>query len=91
MFWHNSSATWNIKRASTTDDGATVTLGAFPRKFNLGPHPPAVGIQVTFDGDRVHFARTDIATIEELAESVPLWQRMRSTLRRTDDTRRNCQ
>ena len=82
VFWHNSfRATWNIKRANTTDDGAMVTLGAFPRKFNLGPLPPAVGIEVTFDGDRVDFARTDIATIEELAESVPLWQRMRSLVR----------
>jgi hypothetical protein len=72
VFWFNSfRACWHIKRASTSPDGETVTLGAFPRKFNLGPHPPAVGITVQFDGDRVYFARTDVATIDELAESVP--------------------
>jgi hypothetical protein len=82
VFFNNSfRATWNVKRANTSADGNQVTLGLFPRKFNLGPHPPAVGIHVTFDGDRVYFARTDIATIEELAESVPLWQRIRSLVR----------
>jgi hypothetical protein len=82
VFWHNSfRVSWNLKRASTSPDGNTVTLGAFPRKFNLGPHPPVVGIVVHFDGDRVHFKRTDAATIEELAECLPLWQRIRSVVK----------
>lgn len=82
VFWHNSfRATWNIKRASTSPDGGTVSLGAFPRKFNLGAHPAAVGITVDFDGDRVHFRRTDVTTIDELAESLPLWQRIVSVVK----------
>ncbi len=82
VFWFNSfRACWNLKRASTSPDGETVTLGAFPRKFNLGAHPLAVGIQVQFDGDRVTFTGTDVAGIDELAGSVPLWQRMRDRLR----------
>jgi hypothetical protein len=82
IFWHNSfRATWNLKRASTLPDGETITLGAFPRKFNLSAHPPAVGITVQFDGDRVYFTRTDVAQIDELAESVPLWQRIRTVVK----------
>ncbi len=82
VFWFNSfRAAWNIKRAATTPDGNTVTLGAFPRKYNLGPPPIAAGLTVQFDGDRVSFTRTDIATIDELAESVPLWQRIRAVVR----------
>jgi hypothetical protein len=82
VFYHNSfRATWNIKRANTSPDGETVTIGALPRKFNLGAHPPAVGIRVQFDGDRVYFEQTDVATIDELAENLPLWQRMKATLK----------
>ena len=82
VFWHNSfRATFNVKRASTSADGSIVQLGIFPRKFNLGPHPPAVGVRVTFDGPRVYFERTEIASIEELADSVPLWQRMKAVLK----------
>jgi hypothetical protein len=36
---------------------------------------------VDFEGDRVHFRRTDVAMIDELAESLPLWQRIRSVLK----------
>ena len=82
VFWHNTfRATWHIKRAKTSSDGGTVTIGAFPRKFNLGPYPPAVGISVQFEGDRVYFVRTDVAEIDELADSVPLWQRIRAVVK----------
>jgi hypothetical protein len=82
VFWHNSfRSTWNIKRANTSPDGNVVNLGAFPRKFNLGPHPSAVGLSVQFEGDRVYFTRTDVATIDELAEGLPLWQRMKAALK----------
>ena len=82
VFWHNSfRATFNVKRASTSGDRGTVQLGIFPRKFNLGPHPPPVGLSVRFDGPRVYFERTNIAAIEELADSVPLWQRIKAVLK----------
>ena len=79
VFWHNSArATWNLKRAATSPDGQTLSLAAFHRKSNLGPLRSAVGIGVQFDGDRVYFKRIDVATIDEIAESLPLWQRIRS-------------
>lgn len=82
VFWHNSArATWNIKRAATSPDGQSVSLAAFHRKNNIGPMCPAVGIGVDFDGDRVSFRRVNVATIDEVAESLPLWQRIRSVLK----------
>ena len=61
-------------------DGRVLGLGYFNRKNNLGrPHAP-VGMTVDFDGDRVKFSPAEIATIAELAESLPLWQRLRSAL-----------
>ena len=82
VFWHNSArATWFLKRAATSPDGQTVSLAAFHRKSNLGPLRPAVGIRVQFDGDRVYFERIDVATIDEVAESLPLWQRIRAIVK----------
>lgn len=80
-FWHNSArVTWNLKKASASPDGRAVTLAAFCRKNNIGPEYPAIGIKVQF-GDRITFARTDVASIEEVAESLPLWQRIRTLVR----------
>jgi hypothetical protein len=87
VFWHNSfRATFNVKRASTSADGKTVQLGIFPRKFNLGPHPPAIGLRVTFDGPRVYIEPADVAMIETLADSLPLWQRVRRELHAGPET-----
>jgi hypothetical protein len=81
-FWFNSArSVWFLKVANTSPDGNAVNLGAFHRKSNLGPLRPALGICVEFEGDRVQFRRTDAATIEELAESLPLWQRIRGVVK----------
>jgi hypothetical protein len=58
-----------------------VALGAFNRKNNLGPRRAPVGINVTFDGDRVYFTRTDIATIDEFVDTLPLWQRIKTVVK----------
>lgn len=82
VFWHNSArSTWNIKLASTSPDGQTLSLAAFHRKSNLGPLQPAVGLRVDFDRDRVSFERVDVTSIDEVADSLPLWQRIRGVLR----------
>ena len=82
VFWHNSARmTWNFKVSATSDDGQTVALGAFNRKNNLGPKRSPVGINVTFDGDRVYFTRTDIATIDEFVDTLPLWQRIKTVVK----------
>jgi hypothetical protein len=81
-FWHNSArATWNIKLASTSPDGCTLHLAGFHRKSNLGKLRQPVGIKVDFDGDRVYFANVDVATLDEVAASLPLHVRVRGALR----------
>lgn len=83
VFWHNSGRmTWNVKRAETSETGDRVTLGAFNRKSNLGAKRPAVGIRVAFADDRVTFAQVDLATVDELADLLPLWQRIHQVVRR---------
>jgi hypothetical protein len=87
VFWHNSArSTWNIKLASTSADGNTLSLGAFHRKSNLGRLHPAQGVSVQFDGDRVYFTRTDIASIDEFAEALPLWQRLITAVKHQPQT-----
>jgi hypothetical protein len=82
-FYSNSArSTWNVKLANTSPDGHTLTLGLFNRKANLGPLRPAVGLEVRFTPDAVAFVRTDITDVDELAASLPLWQRMRGALQR---------
>jgi len=86
-FWHNSArATWNVKLAATSPDGQCHTIGLFNRKANLSALRPAVGFTVTFDGDRTWFAPVNVAEVNELAESLPLWQRMKTALCRGPQT-----
>lgn len=81
-FWHNSSrCTWFLKRAATSPDGSTHTIGAFNRKYNVGRALPAVGLELSFNGARAEFRKTEIAAVDELAVKLPLWQRIRHELR----------
>jgi hypothetical protein len=81
-FWHNGfRSTWFAKRSDTTADSASVTVGLYNRKANLGPLQPAVGYRVTFGDDRTTIATTDLGDVTELAAGLPLWQRMAGLLR----------
>jgi hypothetical protein len=42
---------------------------------------PALAYDVTFQADRTILQRVDVSQVDELAESLPLWQRMKRTLR----------
>lgn len=80
-FWHNSArATWFVKLAATSPDGQVSTIGLFNRKANLGPLQPALAFDVTFQSDRTSLQRVDVAQVDELAESLPIWQRLKRTL-----------
>jgi hypothetical protein len=82
VFWHNGArATWHVKLASDTADHE-ITVGLYNRKANLGPLRPAVGFCIEFSEERTLFRRTDIASNDELAAKLPLWQRMQAELRR---------
>jgi hypothetical protein len=82
VFWHNSArATWFVKLAHTSTDGRLLTIGLYNRKTNLGPQLPAVGYAIDFDPDRTTFSRINVADIGELAEGLPLWQRIREMVK----------
>jgi hypothetical protein len=66
--------------AATSPDGQTLTIGLFNRKANLGPVRPAVGLEVNFTDVRTTIRRVNIADVDELVASLPLWQRMKHAL-----------
>ena len=81
-FWHNGfRATWFVKRAATSSDGRVITVGLFPRKANLGPLGAASGLEIAFSDEQTTFKHVNLATVEDLADRLPLWQRMASLLR----------
>lgn len=76
-FWHNSArATWFVKQAGASADGALVSIGLFNRKSNLTRMQPAVGFQFEFTDDSTIVTRTNLADVEDLAGQLPLWQRI---------------
>ena len=81
-FWHNGTrATWNIKTADQVPGARELTIGLYNRKANIGPLRAAVGFCIAFDETRTTITRVDPRDVEELAVSLPLWQRVASELR----------
>jgi hypothetical protein len=82
-FWHNGArATWFAKASEPSDDAATLTIGLFNRKCNLGPLRHPVGFRIEFGETRTTFTRTDVRDCPEMAQSMTVRQRMASVLRR---------
>lgn len=88
VFWHNSArCTWFAKDAETAhEDAATKTIGLFNRKMNLSAKLPALGFQIDFEPERTTLTRVDVADVQELADSLPLWQRIREVVRHGPQT-----
>ena len=80
-FWHNSArCTWYVKDAEASADGVK-TIGLFNRKMNLSAKQGALGFTINMQPSRTTFNRVDIRDVAELADSLPLWQRMREVVR----------
>jgi hypothetical protein len=80
-FWHASArCTWNVKLAATSPDGHRINVGLFNRKSNFGALRPALGYEINFDADATRIHRVNVADVNELAESLPVWQRMKHGL-----------
>jgi hypothetical protein len=80
-FWHNSArSTFFVKLAGTSPDGQVVTVGLFNRKANLGPLQPPQAFDVTFMSERTVIVPVDVAKVDELADALPLWQRLKAAL-----------
>jgi hypothetical protein len=83
-FWHASArSTWFAKRTDPDVAGpnAPLVIGLYHKKSNNGPRYPAIGFQFTFDGDRTHVGRIDLASVDELGSRLPVWQRMTAVLK----------
>jgi hypothetical protein len=81
-FWHNSPrATWFVKLAERDPGGTVSRLGLYPRKWNLGPLPPSVGLELAFSSDRTTVRRADVAETPELAAQLPLRARIAAAVR----------
>lgn len=79
-FWHNGArSTWFVKAGTPTATGLSV--GLFHRKANLGPLRQPIGYEIDFDMDRTTFRRVEVAAIEELAPSLPMWQRIKQAVK----------
>ena len=58
-----------------------LSIGLYNRKANIGPLRAAVGFRIAFNHTRTAFTRVDPRDVDELATSLPLWQRVASELR----------
>jgi hypothetical protein len=81
-FWHNGArATWFMKLAENALGGDSCTVAFYNRKTNLGARRPAVGFEITFGSGQTVYRRVDVADVEALAVTLPLWQRMLNLLK----------
>jgi hypothetical protein len=82
-FWHNSArATWFAKRTDPGNDPSRVTVGLYNRKVNDGARLPALAYEFEFASPSLTRVRlTDIAEVDELATTLPIWQRITQALK----------
>ncbi len=55
-------------------------VGMFQPEIESRRAPAGIGLRVAFDTARVTFDRVDLATLDDLAEMLPLWQRIRKVV-----------
>lgn len=81
VFFSNlARMTWSIKKQpGATED--VVTVGCFPAKQNDGRRAKPVGIEFTFQGEHIGVCGVDLATVEGLAEKLPIAARLAAALR----------
>ena len=74
-------ASWLVKKESgATDD--LVTVGLFPQKQNDGARVKPAGLEFAFGAERIDVRTVDIATVDGLAERMPISARMAAALKR---------
>jgi hypothetical protein len=81
-FWHNGArSTWFAQQADSSSGSNVLSLGLFNRKANLGRLAQPVGVAATFSEDAIRIRRTEIAENADLAEKLPVRERMIHLLR----------
>jgi hypothetical protein len=85
QFWHASArSTFFLKLAA--EDSETPTIGVLNRKVTFGRKQLPFGLEARFSDDSVSFKQTDIADVQELAASLPKWQRIAGIVRKGPQT-----
>lgn len=74
-------ASWVVKKQPGATENA-VSLGLFPQKQNDGDRNKPVGFEFTFGPDRIGVQSVDLATVDGLADSLPLAGRIIPLLKR---------
>ena len=72
MFFENlSRMTWTVRKQA---DGSpnVATVGLFPGKQTEGERKPAIGWAFDFSADIIRVQRADLASVEGLAERLPI-------------------
>jgi hypothetical protein len=75
-------ASWAVKKQPAGADPNVVAVGLFPQKQNDGERQRPVGLEFSFSPERIKVRSVDLATVDGLADSLPLAQRMAALLKR---------
>lgn len=72
--------TWAVKKQPGASEDL-VTVGCFPTKQNDGTRVKPIGLEFTFTDDVIRVRSADLATVDGLAEKLPMASRMTALLR----------
>ena len=83
VFWGNLiRCGWFVKVQESSSAGEPLICAFHHRKRNGLPQLPSVGLAIHFERDRIRITQCDLADdAPDLAAGLPLWQRMRDSLR----------
>ena len=77
FWWNGARSIWFLESQASPD---RLTIACHHRKCNTGPLRPAVGFAVTFATGRTTVEPCDLNGVPELAEGLPVWQRIQDAL-----------
>jgi hypothetical protein len=82
QFWYAlCRSIWFVAAQPAASDSGRLVVGFYHRKSNLSRLMPAMGFSFDFTQTSTAITRCDLAEVDGLSERMPLWQRMRDTLR----------
>jgi hypothetical protein len=82
-FWANGARSlWFLKRSSDTEGQDVVNVACYHKKSNTSRRLPALGLRLTYSREAIEVSRFNVADDDELATSLPTWQRMQAALKR---------
>jgi hypothetical protein len=90
VFFSNlARSCWLLKKNTESEDKSWIEVAFFHKKVNIGKKLSARGVHIDFElgpPSRTHVRPFDVASNDELASRLPLWQRLRRELLRGPQT-----